>query len=286
MTSIRLGWPQTKERCSKKREGEGPSRGLFICTALLAASLSACASVPRQHSARRGVLEGRVASRSIASTPSSAAKRAEVSKQLETKQAGASVEASGAAPSAADARSSEVAIRKLRPLLAKWQWPLDQIQITSNFGHRGKDFHEGIDLRAAQGTNVYAVDAGKVIYAGEKISGYGRLIVVRHAGGLASVYAHNSELRVRVGEHVDQGQKIAISGNTGRSSGPHLHFEVRYGVLALDPLKILPENDRVRLTRAAPRRPVSATAGHRVAHRKISSHSKRKKRKHIVSRQG
>ncbi len=281
MNLNRLGWPQSKKERMRSRAGDKPARGLFIGVVLLAASLSACASVPRSHSARRGVFEGKVPSRSVASTPSSAARRQANQTATEAvKQA----EVTGQAPSAADARSSEVAVRKLRPLLAKWQWPLDQVQVTSTFGHRGKDFHEGIDLRAAKGTNVYAVDAGKVIYSGEKISGYGRLIVIRHAGGLASVYAHNSELRVRVGEQVYQGQKIAVSGNTGRSSGPHLHFEVRYGVLALDPMKILPDSDRVRLTRAAPRRVVSAPSKAPV--RKISSHSKRKKRKHIVSRQG
>lgn len=120
------------------------------------------------------------------------------------------------------------------------RWPLDAVEVTSNFGARYGDFHEGIDLRARSGTPVRAADHGKVAYSGSKISGYGKMVVIRHPSGLSTVYAHNSRLVVKTGQTVKRGQKIAFSGNTGRSSGPHVHFEVRHGVQALDPKRLLP----------------------------------------------
>ena len=119
-------------------------------------------------------------------------------------------------------------------------WPLDDVEVTSTFGRRGRSFHEGIDLKAKHGTPVYAAQAGKVLYSGSKIRGYGRMVILRHNGAIATVYAHNSRLMVRKGEFVKKGQLIAMSGNTGHSSGPHLHFEVRRGFAAVDPLVEMP----------------------------------------------
>ncbi len=121
------------------------------------------------------------------------------------------------------------------------KWPLHSVFITSSFGKRGKDFHEGIDLRAPHGTPVFAAQTGEVLYAGTRIRGYGKLIVLRHPSKIATIYAHNSSLLVRRGQRVHRGQQIAISGNTGRSSGPHLHFEVRRGLSPLDPTPYLPK---------------------------------------------
>ena len=137
----------------------------------------------------------------------------------------------------AKARSS-VRIRELRHLALSW--PLKKVRVTSPFGQRGREFHEGIDLHATGGTAVYAAHSGKVLYAGRKIRGYGNLVVIRHSSGLATVYAHNSKNLVRQGGSVKRGQKIAISGNTGHVRGPHLHFEIRDGVAALDPMLVLP----------------------------------------------
>lgn len=123
---------------------------------------------------------------------------------------------------------------------AKLQWPLKNVQITSPFGQRGSEFHEGVDLRAARGTPVYAAHAGQVLYAGSQIRGYGRMIVLKSSSGIATIYAHNSKLVVRKGQWVSQGSLVAYSGNTGHSTAPHLHFEVRKGSAALDPLSILP----------------------------------------------
>jgi murein DD-endopeptidase MepM/ murein hydrolase activator NlpD len=118
-------------------------------------------------------------------------------------------------------------------------WPLKQVSVTSPYGARGRHFHEGIDLRASIGTPVYAAQEGTVIYAGNRIRGYGRLVVVRHFREISTIYAHNSRVLVRTGQFVHQGQKIALSGNTGRSSGPHLHFEVRDGLSALNPTELV-----------------------------------------------
>jgi len=122
-----------------------------------------------------------------------------------------------------------------------FQWPLHDVQITSPYGQRGREFHEGLDLRAKLGTPVYAAHAGQVLYAGERIHGYGRMVVIKHTSGIATIYAHNSRLAVRKGQWVSQGTLIAYSGNTGHSSGPHLHFEVRSGVATINPLSILPK---------------------------------------------
>ena len=130
--------------------------------------------------------------------------------------------------------------QELRPVTTSWSWPLKKVTVTSPFGQRHGDFHEGIDLRADPWTPVYAVQAGKVLYAGRKISGYGKIVVIRHAPGLSTVYAHNSRLLVRTGQHVRQGQMISYSGQTGKAKGPHLHFEVRDGVNPLNPLRLMP----------------------------------------------
>lgn len=120
-------------------------------------------------------------------------------------------------------------------------WPLKNVQVTSKFGSRGREFHEGVDLRAKPGTPVFAASDGIVLYAGTRIRGYGKLVIIKHRGGWSTVYAHNSQLFVRSGQHIQRGQRISLSGNTGHSSGPHLHFEIRRGIYAVDPLRVMPE---------------------------------------------
>ncbi len=120
------------------------------------------------------------------------------------------------------------------------EWPLRDPQITSSFGKRGREYHEGLDLRASAGTPVYAAQSGVVLYAQEGIHGYGKLIVIRHVGKLSTIYAHNSKINVKRGQRVYKGQQIAFSGQTGHVTGPHLHFEVRNGFSSVNPLKYLP----------------------------------------------
>lgn len=123
------------------------------------------------------------------------------------------------------------------------RWPLSSVQVTSPFGQRGASFHEGLDLRAPVGTPILAAQGGTVIYAGSRIRGYGRMVVISHLNGITTIYAHQSRLFVRKGQRVKQGQRIGLSGNTGHSTGPHLHFEVRTGVAALDPLRVMPSSE-------------------------------------------
>jgi murein DD-endopeptidase MepM/ murein hydrolase activator NlpD len=120
------------------------------------------------------------------------------------------------------------------------KWPLATVQVTSHYGRRGGRFHEGVDLRAKVGTAVRAAQTGRVIYASSSIRGYGQMVVIRHSTQLATIYAHNSRLLVKRGDVVKQGQEIAMSGNSGRSTGPHLHFEIRRNLAAVDPLRVLP----------------------------------------------
>ncbi len=124
----------------------------------------------------------------------------------------------------------------------EFKWPLRSMRVTSNFGLRGSAYHEGIDLRAMPGTPVLAAQAGKVLYANRRIRGYGNMIVLKHQGQISTIYAHNSKILVRRGQMVRQGQVIARTGNTGRSRGPHLHFEIRSGLGAIDPMRYLPNS--------------------------------------------
>lgn len=124
---------------------------------------------------------------------------------------------------------------------ARFRWPVDAPHLTSQFGTRWGRPHEGIDLAAPIGTPVYAADTGEVVYAGNTVRGYGNMVVLKHAGDLMTVYAHNSVLLVRVGDRVAVGQRLALSGQSGHATGPHVHFEVRRGQIPRDPLPYLPD---------------------------------------------
>lgn len=119
-------------------------------------------------------------------------------------------------------------------------WPVDGA-LSSPFGTReGRNHeHEGIDVAVAEDTPVRAACDGVVAYAGNGLRGYGNVVIVRHAGQLATVYAHNRALEVHEGDLVRRGQVIARSGQTGHATAPHLHFEVRLGSIARNPLGYL-----------------------------------------------
>jgi lipoprotein NlpD len=122
------------------------------------------------------------------------------------------------------------------------QWPLTTVPVVigSPFGGRWGKPHEGVDLPAPVGTPVSAAADGKVVYAGNGIRGYGNLIVIKHAGDLLTAYAHNSLLLVSEGQPVRAGDRIALVGQSGHATGPHLHFEVRRGQIPRDPMSYLP----------------------------------------------
>ena len=112
--------------------------------------------------------------------------------------------------------------------------------VSSEYGMRNGRPHKGIDIAAASGTPIYAVQEGEVVFSGSQ-RGYGNVIIIEHNEAVMTVYAHNEANLVRVGDTVKQGQPIARVGKTGRSSGPHLHFEYRKNGKAINPRKVLPD---------------------------------------------
>jgi murein DD-endopeptidase MepM/ murein hydrolase activator NlpD len=122
---------------------------------------------------------------------------------------------------------------------APFAWPLaGRGYLTRGFGGRTGGRHPGIDLAVATGTTIRAVDAGTVLEAGEDPV-YGRFVRIEHAGGYETLYAHASRLLVAAGERVEEEQAVALSGSTGASTAPHLHFEIRRHGEPLDPAPLL-----------------------------------------------
>jgi murein DD-endopeptidase MepM/ murein hydrolase activator NlpD len=117
-------------------------------------------------------------------------------------------------------------------------WPLI-VKVVDGFGPRGRRFHEGIDLPAPRGTPVLAAGAGVVTWAAPKSGAWGKLVVLRHADGVRTLYAHLSRITVHLGDVVAGGTIIGRVGATGDATGPHLHFEVRVDGAAIDPLGAL-----------------------------------------------
>ncbi len=116
-------------------------------------------------------------------------------------------------------------------------WPLRGV-LYARFGRKGKEPHDGIDLAAPAGAPVKTAAPGTTLYAGEQ-KGYGLIVIVEHADGLVTLYAHNRDVRVKTGQKVREGQVVATVGDSGKTSGPHLHFEVRRDGVPVDPLTLL-----------------------------------------------
>jgi murein DD-endopeptidase MepM/ murein hydrolase activator NlpD len=123
-----------------------------------------------------------------------------------------------------------------------YRWPLDAGIVSSEYGERWGKMHKGLDIAADVGEPVYAAAAGEVIYASNGMRGYGNAVVVRRDDRSTSLYAHNSELKVKAGQKVTQGELIALLGNTGHSTGPHVHFEIRNGDTPVNPRTLLPKS--------------------------------------------
>jgi len=177
--------------------------------------------------AKRSALDGAREDRAsfIAEAKGLAAESAALAARIAAAQSAATTSASG--PAAPPPASGDAVL----------SWPVSG-PVTSGFGSRWGRMHEGIDIAVGSGTPVRAAAAGTVVYAGS-MGGYGNVVVIDHGNGLSTAYAHNSSLGVQQGSTVGSGSVIALSGSTGHSTGPHVHFEVRVNGVPVDPLGYL-----------------------------------------------
>jgi hypothetical protein len=142
-------------------------------------------------------------------------------------------------------RAFERFMERTRPMLMSlpFRWPV-RGPLNSRFGMRpspwtgDQEFHRGLDISASRGTAVLAPATGSVYFAGNG-GEYGTTVILDHGHGLRSLYGHLQEIRVQQGQSVERGQVIALTGNTGRTSGPHLHYEIQLRGQAVDPRQFL-----------------------------------------------
>ncbi len=133
-------------------------------------------------------------------------------------------------------------------------YPPTQGRITSEFGMRdhpileGERFHTGVDIAVPVGTSIKTIDSGTVTFAGNR-GGYGLMVEIDHGNDMISRYGHLSEILVEAGDNITSNQDIALSGQTGHSTGPHLHFEVRHKESPIDPLSMLARERIERIPR-------------------------------------
>ncbi len=137
-------------------------------------------------------------------------------------------------------------LNKMLPLGA----PVSKTRITSEYGVRADPFtgesknHKGIDFAGKIGTELYTVSPGRIISAGERV-GYGKTVEIDHGLGFSTLYAHMSEINVKRGDWVHPGEVIGLAGNSGRSTGPHLHYEIRYNGRQFNPTSFVKHTDIV-----------------------------------------
>jgi len=144
--------------------------------------------------------------------------------------------ASGRADLEAARRQARATARQQADL--QFGWPV-RGRLSSRFGMRRGRPHEGIDVAASRGAPIRAAESGRVIHSG-RLGAYGKVVIIKHAGSYRTVDAHARKLHVRKGQFVERGQRIAEVGTTGRSTGPHLHFEIRKRATPQNPLVYLP----------------------------------------------
>jgi murein DD-endopeptidase MepM/ murein hydrolase activator NlpD len=123
--------------------------------------------------------------------------------------------------------------------LPTFRWPVRGKVITTYGAKTNGKSNDGINLAVPEGTPIKAAEDGVVAYSGNELKGYGNLILVRHANGYVTAYAHASELLVKRGDTIKRGQVIAKSGQSGEVGSPQLHFEIRKGSMPVDPLQFL-----------------------------------------------
>jgi murein DD-endopeptidase MepM/ murein hydrolase activator NlpD len=135
--------------------------------------------------------------------------------------------------------SRDTADQRDGSLASTFRWPVKG-RVISTFGEKPTGMrNEGINIAVPEGTSVRAAGSGIVAYAGNELKGYGNLVLIRHDGGWVTAYAHNKELFVNRGDSVERGDIIANAGQTGSVTSPQVHFEVRKGATAVDPMKHL-----------------------------------------------
>jgi len=154
-------------------------------------------------------------------------------------------------PSAADEARGEPAAAAPLPHGGHFAWPVHGRILVGYGVTAGGKHNDGINIAAARGTPVTAVDGGTVAYAGNELRGYGNLVLVKHANGWITAYAHCEELLVKLGDTVSRGQEIAKVGTTGGVSEPQLHFELRRGKHAVDPREFLAPAPSAGVTESA-----------------------------------
>lgn len=125
------------------------------------------------------------------------------------------------------------------PLYPNFQWPLRKHELTQLFVASKHFIHAGIDLKAPIGTKVYSSYLGRVVYIGNQLTHYGRIVIIEHPRHWASLYAHLKTITVKLNQKIQTGEQIGLSGNTGRTTGPHLHFELIHKRKNVNPLKYL-----------------------------------------------
>ena len=138
-----------------------------------------------------------------------------------------------------------VAVPEFGAQAIEFAWPVEGM-VASGFGKRRMGWHAGIDIKADMGTPVLAAAAGTVSFSGWSAS-YGRLVKIEHPNGFVTVYAHNSEILVQIGDEVEAGKMIATVGRSGRASDHHLHFEIRREGMAFNPLFLLEGRDHTQV---------------------------------------
>ncbi len=142
--------------------------------------------------------------------------------------------------------ATEQSVKKERKK-PQFDWPVWEARMTRGYLPRGKGRrkrpHKGIDLAAPRGSAVMSAHDGTIIYTGSGFKGYGKMIMIESNDGWATLYGHLDKIVVYEGKKIRQGEVIGALGNTGRSSGPHLHFEIRQLNGPVDPLPLLPAGD-------------------------------------------
>ena len=171
-----------------------------------------------------------VVSASTAGNETAAEAKARADKAAAEKAAAAkAAKAKAAADAKAKAKAKADAEKKAIALARRWVTPVSGYTLTSGYGFRWGKMHPAQDLAAPSGTPVRSMSTGRVTFAGWSNEGYGYMVKVKYWDGSVSWMAHNSRLLVSVGEAVVPGQTIAYSGNTGNSTGPHVHLEIHPG---------------------------------------------------------